>query len=225
MGEDKKPGLGSETLVIQWRIPAWFPELPSDILEKLKKYHSELLKFNKTTNLISVKTIGNADAVHIADCIYASRIIANDASFEEVFDFGSGGGCPGLIFAILYPSVKVHLVDNDEKKVEFLKHCVAALHLSNAAVINKSIEGLLDSSVKFAFCRGFSSISKAILMGRKIFPKGGVFYHIKGEEWATEIGQIPTQLCSYWMPSLVSEYKIPSGPVKYAVVKTEKIAD
>ena len=73
--------------------------------------------------------------------------------------------------------------------------------------------------------RGFAPISKAILMLRKQVKRGGEVYFMKSEEWATEVANIPSQLCSFWVPSLVSEYRLPIGEVKFSVVKLKKTAD
>lgn len=221
---DPKTNLGESTPV-QWRIDTWFPDIDEPTRKKLKNFHEELLKFNKTVNLISVKTIPQADAIHFADSILACRFIHNHNTIDEIYDFGSGNGFPGLIFSILFPKTKVHLVELDQRKAEFLKHCITALGLKNTDVMIRAIESLPERSVKYAMSRGFSSITKAIMSTRKIFPKGGRYFHLKSEEWASEVAQIPTQLCSFWTPSLAGEYKLPVGEVKFAVVKTDKIND
>lgn len=216
---------GSESITINYRIDQWFPDLPAETRAALKKYHEELLKFNKTLNLISIKTVPVADAIHFADCILATRIIEKDLNSQEIYDFGSGNGFPGLIMALLMPSRKFHLVEIDQRKAEFLKHMITTLGLKNADVLIRQVESFPPGSIQCAVARGFASISKCVLIGRKIFTVGGTFYHMKSEEWGTEIADIPSQLCSFWTPGLLSEYKLPVGEVRFAVVKTVKIKD
>lgn len=213
---------GADSVKIFWRIEEWFPELSNQIKSSLKTYHEELLKFNRTVNLIGVKTIPQADVVHFADCILAHRIILPELKSDIIYDFGSGNGFPGLVFAILTPEKKFRLVEVDQRKAEFLKHISATLKLTNVEVLIRQIETLDAGSVQCAVSRGFAPISKALLMSRKIFSVGGQFLHMKGEEWVSEVAAIPTQLCSYWQPSLLGEYKLPIGEIRYSVVKTEK---
>ena len=210
---------------IFWRIPQWFPDLPPATQAQLKMFHDELIKANKTMTLISTKTVSMADALHFADSILASREIAKTPGIAEIYDFGSGNGFPGLIYALLHPKVKVILVDSDPRKAEFLKMMIHKLGLKNASLHIGPIEGLPEHSVQFAMSRGFAPIAKAILFTRRIFKTGGRYFHLKSEEWASEVGQIPTQLCSFWSPSLVGEYKLPVGEVRFAVIQTEKTAD
>jgi 16S rRNA (guanine527-N7)-methyltransferase len=214
---------GSDAITIHWRIDQWFPDLSPEIRTKLKKYHEELLRFNKNLSLIGVKTIPMADAIHFADSILASRLIVTDLKENEIYNFGAGNGFPCLIMALLNPSKKFHLVEVDAKKVDFLKHIASLLELRNVSFLMRAIDALPSESVKCAISRGFAPLSKAMLATRKVFPVGGIYYHLKGEEWATEIADIPSQLCSYWQPGLLGEYKLPVGEVKFAVVKTEKI--
>lgn len=221
---DPKANLGEATPV-QWRIETWFPDLDAEVKKKLKAFHDELLKANKTINLISVKTIPQADAIHFADSIIACRLIQNSNAVDEIYDFASGNGFPGIVYAILFPKTKVHLVELDTKKAEFLKNCIQALGLKNADVQIRAVEALPEKSIKFAMSRGYASIAKALLTTRKLFPKGGKYFHLKSEEWASEVAQIPTQLCTFWTPSLAGDYKLPVGEIKFAVVKTDKIND
>lgn len=207
-----------------WRIKTWFPELDEKTHENLYKYFTELQKFNKVVNLISPKTVVHADAVHFADSILASRAVAKKINKSiYLYDLGSGNGFPGLIYAILNPDQKIVLIDSDERKCEFMKHIADTLGLTSVVVQNKKIELLTSNVIEQAICRGFAPLPKALLTLRKAVKKGGIVYHMKSEEWAMEVSQIPTQLCSIWQPALETEYKLPIGDIKMFVVKTTKL--
>lgn len=207
-----------------WRLKAWYPNLSEDVQLKLKKYFLELLKFNKTINLISPKTVLNADAIHYADSIESCRSVYEFVNKNNIlYDLGSGNGFPGLIYSILYPEQKIILLDSDERKCEFLKHIVNQLELKNTNVENIKIESFPPDSIDQAICRGFAPLPKGLLMLRKIVKKGGVVFHMKSEEWAIEVSQIPIQICSIWQPGLISNYVLPLTGIKMVVVKTDKI--
>lgn len=214
-----------EANLVNWRIGQWFPEIPEPVLNRLKLYQDEVLKFNKAFNLIGAKTLSNTDAFHFADSILAWRVIEKDLKYGEIFDIGSGNGFPGLVFAMLAPGKKFHLVEADPKKAEFLKQALITLRIENADVIVKAIESFAPDSISCAVCRGFLPLAKALLVARKPFTTKGVFYHLKGDEWAGEFSSLPTQLCSYWMPGLLGEYALPlasAATVRLAVIRTEK---
>jgi 16S rRNA (guanine527-N7)-methyltransferase len=173
---------------------------------------------------VGIKTLPFADAIHFADSIHGCKIIYdNDKNITTLCDIGSGGGFPGLVFAIMYPKINVVLIDIDKRKIEFLKQTVKALELTNVSFLDKNVETLPDDSIDCAVSRGFAPIPNTIMVARKIVKKGGRYYHFKNEQWASEIAIIPTQLCSLWAPSLVSEYKLPIGDAKFSIIKTDKI--
>lgn len=219
--EDEKP----PEPVNKWRIDEWFPKISPTSRKNFKTLHSELLKLNKELGIVSPKTIPQSDAIHFADSILGSQIIYNSCKLSEIYDFCSGSGFPGLVMASLYPDVKVIHVEQDARKSDYIKHCIKLLCLQNSSCLNQSPDAFPAGKVQYGMSRGFTTISRSILATRKVFVKGGTYFHLKGEEWATELADIPTQLCTFWQPGLVGEYKLPIGEVKFAVVKTFKISD
>lgn len=208
-----------------WRLLDWFAELTPEQNNLFKKYNEQLGKFNNALNLVSPKTLPHADVIHFADCISACRIIYQEAKPTEIFDIGSGNGFPGLIFAILYPEVKVVIIDRDSRKIDFLKQLVIELSLKNVTCRCEGLETFGPGSLKCVMARGFAPIPKAILALRRAVKQGGALYMLKSEEWATEVANIPSQLCSFWLPSLVSNYRLPLGEVQYSIIKLAKTAD
>ena len=207
-----------------WKIPKWFPELDVATHKNLKIYWADLIKFNKTVNLISPKTATNADSVHFGDSIKACQIVyKNNSNISEITDLGSGNGFPGLVFGVLYPGVRVTLVDIDQRKCEFLKHVIARIGAKNVFVRNSNIENLGPDSLNIAITRGFASIPKAMMNLRSSLSVGGCIYFLKSDEWSMEVSQIPTQLCSLWSPALIGQYSPPESSAKYFVVKADKI--
>lgn len=206
-----------------WRVPNWFSELSQETLDKLKSFNDEILRVNKTLDVISMKTQPLLDVIHFADCIIASRMIREDLkNSEPIYDIGSGGGFPGIVFSILYPDLNVRLIDSNSKKCEFLNHISDLLFLKSLKVENLPIESLPENKVVNCMTRGFGSITKSLMATRKVVKAGGSFYQFKGEEWGLEVADIPTQLCSFWNPVLVGEYHLPIGETKLSIVKMEK---
>ena len=206
-----------------WRLAEWFPDLPSAKMEQLKIFHGELLKFNSRVNLISKSTEREADELHFADCLLASELILPVNLPSRIFDIGSGNGFPGLLFGILDTDREFLLVESDQRKSEFLKHCISVLKLKNVSVLNMRFENLSQMSVEAVMARGFASIAKALLGFNKIFDVGGQFIHLKGNNWSTEIANLPSQLISVWQPELLGEYFLPVSQARRAVVITQKI--
>ena len=213
---------GQVAAEIQWRIPKWFPHLKESTIAQLKKYHEELLKFNMKVNLISVRTIVDADEIHFADSIWASELILKDMERNEIVDIGSGNGFPGIILGILDPKKTVILLDCDTRKLEFMKYIRDTLHLENIKILKGRLEEFQEGVLKVGMARGFAPLGKALLSARRPFVKNGVFYNLKGSEWTVELTALPHQICALWKTNLVGGYTLAESKAERAVLKSVK---
>jgi 16S rRNA (guanine527-N7)-methyltransferase len=215
-----------EPINIEVRLRKWFPDLDPGAVKSLSIFYLELVKSFKAINLISAASIKNADAVHFADGILASRLIKKALTPDQpLYDFGSGNGFPGLIFAILYPQWSVVLMDKDSKKIDFCKQVAILCGLKNVKFEVKSLDELPDGSVLNIVVRGFGPLSKTMMLARKSVKLGGKLFHMKADSWANELSSVPSQLFSFWTPSLLGQYRIPETSVDMAVVLTQKTAE
>lgn len=204
----------------------WFSYLTESQVAALVTYLVELNKFNKAVNLVSPQTLSAADAVHAADGVWALKIIKPVlVAGAPVYDFGSGNGVPGLIMGLLDPSLKMILVDRDERKLEFCKHVAATCKATNITTMKAEIEELPKHSVINVVARGFAPLPKAMMMCRHVVARGGKFFHLKGDQFAQELGAVPSQLFSIWQPSMVGEYRLPNRGAEMSIIVTDKIAD
>ena len=208
---------------IPWRIREYFKDISDETLEYFKLYQVELLKFNQRLNLISVGTEANADIVHFYDCIKAVQYLSEQvADVETIYDFGSGNGFPGLIFALLNPEKKIIFIDSDSRKCEFLKYMAARLNTRNISVLNQRIEEMkLGNQV--AMCRGFASLARTLLLTRSTLEEGSIIYSLKGRNWFAEVTSLPHQICSTWNTEMAYEYILPLAQGDRVILKSVKL--
>ncbi len=206
-----------------WRMNDWYSGLDPKLLESLKTYHGELLKFNLRLNLISRATERDADETHFADSLLAAQLLVKAGLGKKVYDIGSGNGLPGLVLAMMVPDSEFCLVEADGRKAEFLKHVQHVLGIKNCQVLNVRLETLKGANMECAVSRGFASISKTVLAVNRSMAKGGKFFHLKGNSWSSEVAEIPSQLISHWKPALLGEYSLPVSQVRRAIVCTTKL--
>lgn len=102
-------------------------------MQNLKEYANYLLEYNQHTNLTAIKTIEEVYLKHF----YDSLTLVKAVSFENqnILDIGSGAGFPGLVLAIVYPNIKVTLLDSNNKKITFLNHIIEKLTLKNVKAL------------------------------------------------------------------------------------------
>ncbi len=203
-----------------WRIPEWFPEIDDDKQDKLLAFCNELVAFNGRMNLISPRTEANADRIHIADAILGGQIVANSVDSKVIHDLGTGNGIPGIVMAILNPSIEIIGVDSDARKVEFLKHCAHRFKISNFQGVQHRIQDLPDDSIEVAVSRGLAQIPNLLLMLRTKMTQSGRIYHFKTERWSNELVSMPPQMVRFWASRQIEFYKLPETGTELTIVET-----
>lgn len=88
-------------------------------LIKLEQYQALLFKWQKAINLVSPKTLQESGVRHFADSVQLEQYIPE--SVKSIMDWGSGGGFPGSVLAIIRPDIAFTLVESDDRKCQFIR--------------------------------------------------------------------------------------------------------
>jgi 16S rRNA (guanine527-N7)-methyltransferase len=108
----------------------------------LMAYGEELRLVNQRVNLISRKDEDQVFRHHIGHCLAMAH-----RSFPEgstIVDWGTGGGLPAIVLAILFPSISVVAVDSIQKKIRAVEHLTGHLRLTNIRAWNGRAEQFPD---------------------------------------------------------------------------------
>ena len=112
--------------------------LTDNMLSKLDKYYQLLLEENAKYNLTAITEEPSVYLKHFYDSLSIVRII--DLNNQYLLDIGTGAGFPGLVLKIVFPNLKIDLLDSTSKKCLFLEKVINQLHLKNINVINMRAE-------------------------------------------------------------------------------------
>ena len=129
---------------------------------KADAYIDQILKWNKTRNLVSRNLTKNDLAEHFLDCAALQKLLKTGS----VIDLGSGPGFPGICLAIIDPKRKITLVDSNRKKTTFLTHVKNELELNSVIVRNERVEHINRINDENIVCRAFKE-PKEIVKGLK----------------------------------------------------------
>lgn len=163
--------------------------MPPDIREKLERYQTLLLRWQKTINLVSPKTINDAWARHFEDSLQLLPYIP--ASIKTLWDLGSGAGFPGLVLAIARPDVSVNLIESDTRKSAFLQTVSRETYSGNVHVRNDRLEDILNDlpPPDMMTARAFAPLEKILAMTAPVWEANPkiVFVLPKGRNVTDEI--------------------------------------
>jgi len=187
----------------------------------LLSYYERLIETNKVMNLTAVTEFDDVVKKHFADSLTLWRIesankkggsdgsgSATDApdpgetdaavfDGKSLIDVGTGAGFPGLPLAIVYPKMRVTLMDSLNKRTKFLEETVCELGLTNVTVIHARAEDLARDkkhreSYDLAVSRAVANMSTLLEYTLPFVKKGGFFVaykSVKGPEELAEAGR------------------------------------
>ncbi len=145
-----------------------------EALPQLKSYIDLLWATNEELNLISRKmTYEELIDNHLIDCLLPLKRFP--AGVKTVADFGSGGGLPGVIYAIHFSGVALHLFEKSKMKQEFLTRCVAFAP-------NLQIHGDIPlelKNIEIVTARAFKPIDVILDVSRRYYDRGGKYFLLK----------------------------------------------
>lgn len=102
-------------------------------------YERELLDWNQKFNLTAIRDVESIRTKHFLDSF--SCVLAWGANPpHRLIDIGTGAGFPGLPVKILYPGMKLTLVESVGKKAMFCEHIVRLLGLDGVQVMQARAE-------------------------------------------------------------------------------------
>lgn len=108
-------------------------------LNKLNKYFELIVEYNKVMNLTGITEKDQVYLKHFYDSLTIVKVI--DLTKEETLcDVGTGAGFPGIVLKIIFPNLKVTLIDSLNKRIEFLKIVIKELNLNKIEAIHARAE-------------------------------------------------------------------------------------
>ena len=146
-------------------------------IPKLKQYIDLLLASNEELNLISRKmTFEELIDNHVVDCLLPLSHFPKDLKMAA--DFGSGGGLPGVVYAIQFPQTTFHLFEKSKLKQDFLNKCRT---IAPNLVVNGEIPPRLDQ-IELVVARAFKPLDVILEISRTYYLKGGKYFLLKARQ-------------------------------------------
>lgn len=159
-------------------------------LEQLIKYYDMLIEKNKVMNLTAITEFDEFAVKHFSDCLSIKRII--DLQGESIIDVGTGAGFPGIPLKIVYPDIKLTLLDSLNKRLVFLSDVVEELQLKNVSIVHaRAEEGARKKELRekydIATARAVSRLSTLVEYCLPFVRVGGSFISYKASKAPEEI--------------------------------------
>ena len=182
-------------------------------ITQLMDFLALLQKWNKVYNLTAVRDPQEMLKHHLLDSLAAvvplrrqaaaiAALAGEGRGAVRLLDVGSGGGLPGVVFAICCPDVDVSCVDTVGKKAAFIQQAALALKLRNLHGVHARVETLV-TPFDIISCRAFASLPDFVTWSRAaLAAPHGVWLAMKGKHPPDEIAALPADVAVFHVEQL-----------------------
>lgn len=135
--------------------------LTEDQKQKLEKFYHILIEENQKINLTRIIEKEDVYLKHFYDSLTIVKEV-NLSKVNTLCDVGTGAGLPGIVLKIVYPNLKVTLIDSLLKRVNYLNRTIEKLNLKDIKAIHTRSE---DYKKEFDLL-----VSRAVANLKKLIP-------------------------------------------------------
>lgn len=161
-------------------------------LTQFATYATLLVDYNEKVNLTAITDPEGIAVKHFLDSMLLAKVHDFENNPHTLVDVGTGAGFPGVVMAILYPSLPVTLLDSLNKRIVFLQTLAKELALTNITCVHMRAEDAghnPDFREKFtvATARAVANLPTLCEYCMPLVRKGGTFVALKGSDGAKEL--------------------------------------
>ncbi len=155
--------------------------------EKLRRYIFLLSRANELARLTGPSDEETLWRAHVADCASAVPLLPKSGN---VIDVGTGGGLPGIVWAVCRPDLAFTLLDSVSRKCELVDKIAASMGLANVSVVcSRSEDYAKNFSSRFDVAAA-RAVCQAGVLAEYLVPfvkKGGRLMAFKGPKAEEEL--------------------------------------
>lgn len=160
-------------------------------LNQFMKYYDLLIEKNKVMNLTAITDLDEVMVKHFLDSILIYNTI-DVFKVNTLIDVGTGAGFPGIPLKIMFPHLKVTLVDSLNKRLKFLNSVIEELNLEDVNTVHGRAEDLGHNIIyreKYDLCvsRAVANLSTLSEYCIPFIKSDGLFISYKSADSEQEI--------------------------------------
>ncbi len=181
--------------------------LTEEQLNKLDQFYNLLIEWNEKINLTRITAKEDVYLKHFYDSLTLAKVI--DLSTKETLcDVGTGAGFPGIVLKIVYPNLKITLVDSLQKRVNYLNTIIKDLQLENIQAIHTRGEDLHDK-YDVVTARAVANIEKLLKYTMHLVNNTGVFVAMKGNIDKELTPEIENKISKRYQILKIEKFELP----------------
>ncbi len=204
-------------------------ELEENQINQFYDYYQLLVEWNKFMNLTAITEMDEVITKHFVDSLSLIKAVEEIGTKDyRIIDVGTGAGFPGIPLKIVFPDLRITLMDSLNKRINYLNEVISRLGLEKIEAIHGRAEDLgrdplhreqYDLCVSRAVAN-LSTLSEYCMPFAKV---GGYFIPYKSGKIEEELGAAKHAI--FLLGGSVKEVKtflLPGTDVERSLVKIAK---
>lgn len=168
--------------------------LTEEQVDQFMTYARMLVEWNEKMNLTAITDFEDIVWKHFIDsvAVLQSENVSRETWNGHLIDVGTGAGFPGVPLKIMFPQLKVTLLDSLSKRIHFLEEVVRECHLNNVELVHGRAEDFGRNPQyreKYDICvsRAVANLSTLSEYCVPFIRKGGSFISYKSSDIEEEL--------------------------------------
>jgi 16S rRNA (guanine(527)-N(7))-methyltransferase RsmG len=153
-------------------------------LLKFQQYEQLITFWSQKFNLISFQTVSELVGRHFEDSLAVANFI-DLTKVKFITDVGCGAGFPGIPLKIIFPHLKLLLIESNNKKQKFLENVINTLELEDVEIYPLDWRTFLrktESDIEYFLSRASLNVEEL----SRMFKPGCGYKNTKLIYWASE---------------------------------------
>ena len=165
-------------------------ELTEEQKWQLHRYYELLVEWNEKMNLTGITEVNDVYLKHFYDSLLGFLMFEDIHNCKTLCDVGSGAGFPALPVKIVFPHLKMDLVDSLGKRVNFLNHVISETKLENITAYHSRAEEYAAKNRESFDIVTARAVARLNILSELCVPlvkEGGYFIALKGQTGDEEL--------------------------------------
>lgn len=154
-------------------------------IKMFEVYFNLLIDWNQKINLTAITDKTDVYYKHFLDSLMLHESI--DLNNQSILDVGSGAGFPSIPLKIMYPNLKITILDSLNKRIKFLTNLCEALGLNVSLVHGRAEDFKQKNHFDIVTARAVAPLNKLLELTIPFVKTGGAFIAYKGSKYQEEL--------------------------------------
>ena len=187
---------------------------------QLEEFYNILIEENKKINLTRILEKEDVYLKHFYDSLTIVKVV-DFSKINTLCDVGSGAGFPGIVLKIVFPNLKVVLIDSLQKRVNYLNRTIESLGLEDIKAIHTRSEDYKET-FDLVVARAVARLDKLINWCSHLIGKNQLFVAMKANVDDELVGIDKTLTKNNCLVESIEKFNLPKENSNRALVVIRK---